>query len=135
MNNASLYQLLADIVLAMHAGVVLFVIGGLVIIIVGNVLGWQRVNNIWFRALHISAIGVVMLQTMLGALCPLTYLEMWLRDQANVETYSGSFFQHWLQQLIYFDLPSWAFMVGYALFALMVVVIWFVYPPAYKNKK
>ena len=77
------YQLLADLVLALHVAVVAFVVGGLVLVIVGNVARWRWVNALWFRLAHLGAIGVVVAQAWLGATCPLTRLEMWLRTQAR----------------------------------------------------
>lgn len=135
MNNILLYQLLADAVLMLHVGVVVFVMGGLLLIIIGNLLGWRRVNNVWFRLVHLLAIAVVILQAWLGALCPLTYFEMWLRTQAHATTYTGSFIQYWLQRLLYFDVPSWVFMFAYTLFGVLVLVVWWVYPPSFKRRK
>ena len=135
MNNILLYQLLADVVLMLHVGIVMFVMGGLLLIIIGNLLGWRRVNNVWFRLAHLLAIAVVMLQTWLGALCPLTYLEMWLRTKAHATTYTGSFIQYWLQRILYFDVPSWVFMFVYTLFGVLVLVVWWVYPPSFKRRK
>ena len=43
------YQFLADAVLALHFGVVVFVVGGLVTVLAGNWLGWRWVNGWWFR--------------------------------------------------------------------------------------
>lgn len=135
MNSNLPYQLLADVVLMLHVGIVMFVMGGLLLIIIGNLLGWRRVNNVWFRLAHLLAIAVVLLQAWLGALCPLTYLEMWLRTKAHATTYTGSFIQYWLQRLLYFDVPSWVFMFAYILFGVLVLVVWWVYPPSFKRRK
>ena len=62
------YQVLADVVLAVHVAVVVFVVGGLLCILVGNVCGWGWVNRRLFRYTHLAAIGVVILQAWLGAL-------------------------------------------------------------------
>ena len=119
----------------LHVGVVMFVVGGLLLIIVGNIFGWRRVNNIWFRLAHLLAITVVMLQAWLGAFCPLTYLEMWLRTRAQATTYTGGFIQYWLQRLLYFDVPSWMFVFAYTVFGVLVLVVWWVYPPSFKRRK
>ena len=62
-------------------------------------------------------------------MCPLTTLEMWLRARAQGSTYTGSFIEHWLQRLMYFDAPPWAFAVAYSLFGLVVVATWWYFPP------
>jgi hypothetical protein len=123
------YQLLADAVLVLHVGVVLFVVGGLAAILAGNRLRWGWVNRWGFRLAHLAAIGVIVAQAWLGQLCPLTTLEAWLRTQAGAPAYQGSFIEHWLQRLIYFDAPAWAFTLAYTAFAALVVLAWRKYPP------
>jgi len=123
------FQLLADAVLVLHSALVAFVVGGLVIIVVGNRRGWRRVNALWFRLAHLGAIAFVTAETWMGFVCPLTTLEMWLRAQAHAATYGGSFVGYWLQRLLYYDLPPWAFVVAYTLFGLLVLGAWFRFPP------
>lgn len=123
------YQILADAVLAVHVAIVVFVVGGLLLILLGNRLGWQWVNRPWFRYLHVMAIGVVVLQAWLGVLCPLTTLEMWLRAEAGEAGYTGSFVQHWLQRLLYYEAPPWVFIAAYSLFGLAVLFAWWKFPP------
>lgn len=129
------YQALADLVLVLHFSIVLFVIGGLVFILVGNLRHWHWVNNAWFRVLHVLAIAMVIAQSWLGELCPLTTLEMWLREQAHEETYTGGFFQHWVGELLFYDAPSWIFVLAYSLFGVLVLLAWWKFPPAFKRKK
>jgi hypothetical protein len=128
------YQLLADLVLTLHSAIVAFVIGGLVFIVVGNLRHWRWVNTLWFRLAHFGAIVIVTAETWLDFTCPLTTLEMWLRARAHAATYSGSFIQHWLQRLLYYDLPPWVFLVGYSLFGLVVLATWLYYPPDYRRR-
>ncbi len=123
------YQLLADVVLALHISVVACVIGGLVCIVVGNRRGWNWVNAWAFRLAHLGTVVIVVAESWLGAACPLTTLEMWLRAQAHAPSYSGSFIGHWLQRLLYYNAPAWVFVLGYALFGLLVVATWLAYPP------
>ena len=131
------YALLADLVLMVHVGIVVFVVGGLLLIVAGNIgrvrLGW--VNTRWFRALHACAIAVVAAQAWLGVICPLTTLEMWLRLQAGQPTYGGSFIAHWLQALLYYDLPPWVFTLAYTLFALGVLAVWLLFPPVRSRRE
>ncbi len=129
------FQLLADLVLALHVGVVAFVVGGLVLVVAGNLARWHWVNALWFRLAHLGAIGVVVAQAWLGASCPLTQLEMWLRVQARASTYSGSFIEHWLQRWLYWDAPAWVFGLGYSLFGLLVVAAWWLFPPRSRKRR
>jgi hypothetical protein len=123
------YQLLADAVLLLHFGVVLFVVGGLLLVVAGNWLRWRWVNHWWFRFAHLIAIAFVAAQAWLGQLCPLTTLESWLRAQAGSSTYSKRFIEHWFQELIYYDAPFWVFTVVYTAFAALVLLAWWRYPP------
>jgi hypothetical protein len=126
------YQVLADAVLTLHVAIVLFVIGGLVVILLGNWLRWKKwqwVNALWFRLAHLLAILFVVSESWLGIVCPLTTLEMWLRRQAGVSSYTGSFIEHWLQRLLYYDAPGWVFTLAYSVFGLAVVATWWWIPP------
>jgi hypothetical protein len=129
LNDTSLYQLLADLVLSLHVAVVLFVVGGLVLILVGNWRGWRWVNSWWLRVAHLAAIGVVVAEAWLGYVCPLTTLEMALRRKARAATYEGSFLEHWLQNLLYYDAPPWVFTLAYTIFGLAVATTWICLPP------
>ena len=129
MESASLYLILADTLLIIHLLVVLFVVIGLVLIYVGKALAWFWVSNPWFRLLHVTAIGVVVLQSWLGVICPLTAWEMSLRDKAGDATYAGSFIHHWVSSLLYYQAPSWVFTLVYTLFGLLVLLSWFIVRP------
>ena len=125
----SVNQYLADIVLVAHVLFVAFVVVGLLLTVCGGHLGWAWIRNVWFRGTHLAAIGFVVVQTWLGMVCPLTTLEMWLRIQHGQPTYEGSFIQYWLYQILYFDLPAWAFIALHTVFGLLVVWAWWRFPP------
>ncbi len=124
-----MYSWLANLILLMHVLFVAFVIFGLVLIVIGGLLGWQWVRNPWFRWGHLVAIGVVVLQSWLSVICPLTTLEMWLRGKAGEGVYAGSFIEHWLQTLLYYDAPAWVFVLAYSLFGLLVLIAWLAVRP------
>lgn len=123
------YAPLADLVLALHVGVVLFVVGGLAAVVVGNLRGWRWVNDLRLRLAHLAAIAFVVAEAWFGLTCPLTTLEMALRRRAGGASYAGGFVEHWLQRLLYFDAPAWVFVVAYSLFGVLVVAAWWVFPP------
>lgn len=112
---------LADIVLVVHALLVLFIVGGLAAIWTGAALGWRWVRARTFRLAHLLAIGIVAALAALGIDCPLTVLEDRLRTGAPD---AQGFVQRWVGRLLYHDLPAWAFMAAYVLFALLVWLTW-----------
>ena len=134
MSEQSLYQLLANGVLALHLAVVFFVVGGLLLVLVGNLRRWHWVNTLWFRLAHLAAIAFVVAQAWLGQVCPLTTLEMWLRARAGASTYGGGFIEHWMQRLLYHDAPDWVFVAVYSVFGMLVLASWFYYPPVSRRR-
>lgn len=128
------YQTLANAVLALHVGVVLFIVGSLVLILAGGVRGWRWVRNPWFRALHLAAIVVVVLQSWAGIMCPLTTLEHWLRARAGQVSYEGDFIAYWLSKLLFFEAPPWVFIAVYSAFGLLVALSFYFVPPVRARK-
>lgn len=87
MTLAGLFRTLADIVLIAHVAFVAFVVLGLLLILYGGCRNWRWIRNPWFRVLHLVAIGLVVIQSWLGIICPLTTLEVALRERAGQVTY------------------------------------------------
>ncbi|MGP9799034.1 DUF2784 domain-containing protein [Halomonas sp. 86] len=125
----SLLLLMADAILVVHVLFVVFVVFGLLAIYAGYFLRWRWVRNKKFRILHLSAIGYVVVQSWLGAVCPLTTWEMALREEAGTATYTGSFIQYWLQSLLYYTAPEWVFVLLYTVFGSLVLCSWFLVRP------
>ena len=125
MEDGALYILAADAILLLHVTVVAFVVFGLIFIILGKLRVWSWVRNPWFRYAHIAAIGIVVLQSWLRVICPLTTWEMALREKGGDAVYSGSFVAHWLESILYYRAPEWVFVVGYTLFGVLVAASWY----------
>jgi len=86
-----IYRVLADLVLAVHFGFVLFVVlGGLL------VLRWPRLA--W---VHIPAAIWGVLIEYAGWICPLTPLENSFRVKSGEAGYSGGFVEHYLLPTLY----------------------------------
>ncbi|MDQ1760588.1 DUF2784 domain-containing protein [Achromobacter sp. K91] len=85
------YRLLADLVLIVHGLFVAFVVlGGLLAL-------WKR----WIAYLHLPALAWGALVIGMGWICPLTPLEISLRQQAGQQGYGGGFIEHYILALIY----------------------------------
>ncbi len=114
----------ADAILVLHALFVAFVVVGLGAIILGGWLGWRWVRRPGFRLAHLAAIAVVVLQSWVGVICPLTRWESALRRAAGTEGYQDSFIGHWVGALLYYRAPDWVFIVLYTGFAALVLLAW-----------
>ena len=125
MDSSTIFLLIADAILLLHVSFVIFVIIGLVLILVGKVRNWSWIRNFWFRVTHLAAIGIVVVSSWLGVICPLTSLEMTLRSRAGDNVYSGFFISHWVEKLLYYHAPPWFFIVCYTMFGALVVGSWF----------
>ncbi len=125
MDSSMIFLLAADVVMLLHALFVAFVVIGLVLVLIGKACDWNWVRNPWFRLIHLVAIVLVVLQAWLGLICPLTTIEMALRSRAGDTVYTGSFISHWLEHLLYYQLPPWVFVVCYTAFAVIVVASWY----------
>lgn len=129
-----MYQRLADIVLILHASFVVFVVVGLLLIVLGAYRQWAWVRNWWFRVAHLCGIAIVVAQSWIGQICPITKLEMWLRGRAGGAQYEGSFIQYWLGRALYYEAPEWVFVALYTVFGLLVVATWVRCPPQQKPR-
>jgi len=129
MSTESVYLLAADAILITHVLIVVFIVGGVLAIYVGYWFSWAWVRNFWFRLSHLGAIAIVVLQSWVSVICPLTLWEMELRAKGSGSTYEGSFIQHWFQFILYYDAPEWVFVISYTLFGCLIVASWFIVPP------
>ncbi len=121
--------MVADLVLVAHVGVVAFVVLGQLLFVVGGVLHWAWVRKVWIRLAHLALMMFVVVQSWMGATCPLTIWEQLLRRQAGQTAYGGSFNEHWLSRLIFFDAPAWVFVLAYSVFGTLVLLTWWWIPP------
>ncbi len=123
---------LADLVLVLHFGVVLFLAGGLALVAAGGPLRWRWVRNRPFRLLHLGGMGFVAFESAVGMACPLTVWEQRLREAAGPGggSYQGDFVAHWVGRLLFHDFPPAVFLALYAAFFGTVVAVWFAVPPA-----
>ena len=126
---------MADLVLLLHFGVVVFVAGALPVIVAGNRLGWHWVNAPWFRLLHLGAIACVAVQGWLGIECPLTTLEVRLRAESGGPPMAQGFIAHWVQRLMFYTAPNWVFNLVYTGYGLLVAALWWVFPPRWPRSQ
>jgi len=85
------YRILADLVLVLHGLFVAFVVFG------GLLALWKPRAAYW----HLPALAWGAMVIGMGWICPLTPLEVSLRQQAGQEGYAGGFIEHYLLGIIY----------------------------------
>lgn len=124
-----IYKVLADIIVFVHFGWILFMIGGFIFTIAG--FFWKRFFDLWLlRSLHLSGLTYVAILAILEKYCPLTILENILRQRHNPElTYPGSFIVHYVEKLIYPDVDPFIIVVPTIFMAIFTIVIFVVRPP------
>ena len=122
--------LFADLILLLHFAFVLFVVLGMAVIWLGYFCHWSFVRNFWFRLSHLLAMGIVVAESFMGVMCPLTVWEDQLRQQAGGNfIYQGSFIAYWLHRVMFYDASPMTFTVIYTLFfGAVLLSFWFVVP-------
>lgn len=123
------YAALADGLALVHAAYVLFVVAGQLLIVAGWVLRWRWTRNPLFRWTHLGAIGLVMLEVVLGVYCPLTLIEARWRALAGEAGHGTSFVGYWAGRLLYYDVPLWQAHVVYVVFGVLVAWTFLRHPP------
>ena len=116
---------LAQALLALHLAVIAFNVAGLVVIPLGARLGWRIVRLRWLRLLHLASWVVVAAQAALGRACFLTDWQGALSGDGT----ATPMVMRWVNGLIYWPLPSWAFTVIYLALLAYVVALWWWAPP------
>ena len=124
------YAFLADLVIVIHAAYVGFVVLGQIAILLGAALKWGWVRNLWFRLVHLAAIGYVGLESFLHFDCPLTVWERQLRHLAGQPITEEGFVARCVNGLLMnssFD--PWVYDYLHIGFALLVLVTFMLVPP------
>jgi len=88
-----LYSLLADAVLLLHLGFILFAVSGALLV-------WRFPRLAWAHLPAVLWAGVIEIT---GEVCPLTPLENRLRGLSGEAGYQGGFVEHYLLPVIYPD--------------------------------
>lgn len=123
--------LLADLVLVVHAAFVIFVVAALPATWIGAALGRPFARDPWFRGTHLAAIGFVVAQSLVGAVCPLTVWEDSLRGTSTEE----GFIERWVHAWLFWSWPPWVFTAIYVGFGALVAITWWRVPPRRRGER
>ena len=122
-----MYELAANLTLIVHFAFILFVIfGALLFFITKKIIFIHIPAFIWGSYIELT-----------NSICPLTYLENWFLNKANLTTYSEGFIQNYLVQIVYpvnltKDLQIY---LGLTLIVINIIIYAFVYKVMKKNFK
>jgi hypothetical protein len=89
------YARLADTVVLIHFLWILFLLLG----------GWWGRRYRWVGRIHVAGLAFAFLVEGCDWYCPLTHLEVWLREKGAQAGYHDSFLTHYLNKLIYIEVP------------------------------
>ena len=122
-----MHELAADIILIIHFLFILFVIFGALLFFVAKKIVF----------IHIPAIIWGSYIELTHSICPLTYLENWLLQKANLTTYSEGFIQYYLVPIVYptnltKDIQIY---LGIGLIVINIVIYAFILGKIKKNSK
>tara|TARA_B100000029_G_scaffold66514_1_gene59437 strand:- start:21 stop:389 length:369 start_codon:yes stop_codon:yes gene_type:complete len=122
-----MHELAADIILIIHFLFILFVIFGALLLFVEKKIVF----------IHIPAIIWGSYIELTHSICPLTYLENWLLQKANLTTYSEGFIQNYLVPIVYptnltKDIQIY---LGIGLIVINIVIYAFISGKMKKNSK
>ena len=136
-----LYKILADLVVLIHFGWILFMLWGFILTICGSVCvyvlpaakgkGIKFFDRWIFRTVHLAGIVYVAILTVQGKYCPLTILENDLRGKYDAElAYPGSFVVHYVEKIVYPEANFLVFVIPTTIIAVFTVLMFMIRPPA-----
>jgi len=118
-----LERIAADAVLLVHFAFVAFVVLGGLLLLRWPALAW----------IHLPAVAWAAIVELAGWVCPLTPLEVTLRQAAGVSGYSGDFLEHYIVALLYpegitrtlqFSLGAFVILINVFLYSVVLRRVW-----------
>ena len=73
--------------------------------------------------------GIILIETILGFMCPLTILENFLRNDIEVDNNLTQI----IHQIMYWNLPNYQFIILYILSFSYLIFLWFFFKPNFKK--
>ena len=121
--------LFSEIVLLFHFCIFLFIMLSFFLIPFGYYQKWEWVKNRYYRLIHLILMGIIFIETILGFMCPLTILENFLRNNIQINNKITQI----IHQIMYWNLPTYQFIILYLLSLLYLIFLWFFFKPDFKK--
>jgi hypothetical protein len=114
-----LYRILADLVVIVHFVFVLFVVFGGFLLFRSKRVAW----------LHVPCVLWAILIEFAGWICPLTPLEISLREKAGELAYRSGFIEHYILPILYPTVLTrrLQFILGFLVFIINFAIYWWVF--------
>ena len=110
-----IYSLLAHFTILLHFIWILFIIFGFIFALKRSKIAY----------LHLSGVFFALFLNLMGWYCPLTYLENYLYTLHDIKSaYTKSFIIHYLDYLIYPDLPETTIRILTLVFVILYVILY-----------
>jgi len=121
--------ILADIIVIIHFGWILFMLWGFVIAFCG--LFRKDLFDKWlFRTVHFFGMLYISILAVIDKYCPLTIWENELRQKHDpVSAYSGSFIVHYTEKLVYPDVDQLLLKIVTIFVAVFTLAVFLIKPP------
>jgi len=105
-----IFRVLADIVVLVHFLWIVFLIFG----------AFPGIRIRAVKIVHLAALAFAFVIQVFGWYCPLTHLEIWLRNRHDQGlSYAGSFIIHYVEKVVYLDV---SFNLIFVLTIILIVV-------------
>lgn len=127
--NPSTALHLAQLVLAVHMAIALFVIFGIVAVPLGMLRHWPFIFGFAWRLTHLGAAFSIALQKILGKTCFLSLWEFNLLDRASEGHQQIPALHAIAIDIMHWNMPLWFFTALYVLVLLYTLWLWRIAPP------
>jgi hypothetical protein len=111
----TLFLAAADAIVVLHLLWILF-------LILGALPGRRWA---WIKWLHLVSLTFSIALQVFSWICPLTYLEIWLRRLGGAQSYEGTFIRHYVEQVVYAEIPRGALMFGTLIIVALSLWLYF----------
>ena len=111
----TLFLAAADAVVVIHLLWILF-------LILGALPGSRWAGVKWT---HLAALVFSIALQVFGWICPLTHLEVWLRQLGGAQPYEGTFIRQYIEQVVYVEIPRGALFAGTLLVVALSLWLYF----------
>ncbi|HUU81331.1 MAG TPA: DUF2784 domain-containing protein [Acidobacteriota bacterium] len=120
------FSVLADLTVLLHLFWIIFLVFGIIFALKRSRWAW----------LHLGGLVFSLFINLLGMYCPLTYLENFLRESGgHTLGYGGSFMSHYLEMIIYPDLPEKTIRIGEIFFVAINLFVYGILAKRYRGIK